>query len=116
MGTEMKPCPFCGSGDATIASRKNIGATAEWCGDVQWWAFCADGCCVTVGLFETKAEAFDAWNTRPDLGLVEAGLQAVKHKAQHCRDELNIVIETLIDTELAFAKAKRATNPPTGEA
>ena len=60
----LKPCPFCGGNDAGVASHGNTGAAADWCGDVQWWAFCGGDCRASVGMFETKAEAAKAWNTR----------------------------------------------------
>jgi transcription elongation factor Elf1 len=64
-GPELKPCPFCGK-DAELISRKNWGHRIE----CQW-------CCVHSPAYRpSKATALDEWNTRSDLCLTQADLDA----------------------------------------
>ena len=71
----LKPCPFCG-GCAEYYKRKNKGAAADWCGDVQHWVGCTGDCGASTCHHETKAEAIAAWNTRAD----EAELATLRAK------------------------------------
>ena len=53
--TELLPCPFCGSeahAYRTMAQR--------------YCAICNKPFCVSVGPFDTEAEAVEAWNTRAE--------------------------------------------------
>lgn len=69
MTTELKPCPFCGSGDAGIVRVKTIFDHVT-----GYLVLCPD-CGCTVGFntdteftaftdFSTEQEAINAWNTR----------------------------------------------------
>ena len=77
MSEVMKPCPFCG-GEADHTFRDNTGATADWCGPRQWWAYCDGPCSVTVGFFETEAEAIAAWNTRHTIEAQAAEIERLQ--------------------------------------
>ena len=50
--TEIKPCPFCGSGDIRI-NKTPVGA----------WLQC-ERCFAEINLHRTEKEAIEAWNRR----------------------------------------------------
>lgn len=50
-----KPCPFCGSNELEIAMESNL-----------LWAVTCQECEGRSGLHNTKEDALDAWNKRPD--------------------------------------------------
>lgn len=63
MQVELKPCPFCG-GEAQALHRTNTGATADWCGPVDYWVSCMGDCGASTCMHGMRDEAIAAWNTR----------------------------------------------------
>jgi len=71
--SELKPCPFCGSG-ARVTTYTAINKSYWDPPDVSYWISCnkypraqiAKGCVVdpSTSHFKTKEEAIEAWNTR----------------------------------------------------
>jgi Lar family restriction alleviation protein len=72
---ELNPCPFCGSGPATIRQNASFSGT-ELLRDYYhkfWWVNC--GTCGAAGPREpTGAEAIAAWNRRADAIPLSAAL------------------------------------------
>ena len=70
--SDLKNCPFCG-GEALWCHRRNKGATADWCGDVQYWVYCdGDDCGIATPLLQSREEADVVWNRRAGDGTREA--------------------------------------------
>ena len=55
--SDLLPCPFCGHEPEVRAGR----------GGTRWYVQCMnDQCKCTVQLFDSRAQAVKAWNTRKD--------------------------------------------------
>lgn len=52
---DLKPCPFCGGEAQTLRN-------GSW-----WFVACKSPFCCDMGMFDTEAEAIEAWNTRAEL-------------------------------------------------
>ena len=56
---ELKPCPFCG-GEAMVID------TGDYFPVITYRVICKASCIMQGGLYKTKQEAIEAWNTRTD--------------------------------------------------
>lgn len=66
MTSELKPCPFCG-GEALIrVDLCRVASGSDHIYIVGCRGFECRGSAVTGPLYETKAEAVEAWNTRAE--------------------------------------------------
>jgi len=54
--TELKPCPFCGGEAETLTAESMYGG-------YLFGIMCND-CCSRGDIYDTEAEAIEAWNTR----------------------------------------------------
>ena len=67
MNAELKPCPFCGAGEATDNNNASFsGVELMVAGADRPYVWCGT-CCASTRLAATDAEAIAAWNTRADL-------------------------------------------------
>jgi hypothetical protein len=100
---KLRPCLFCG-GEAQVHSPPfDYTSTYIMCGN----------CCTKTQWFARPEAAIAAWNQRhqPERETVLAGVVAAKQKMQHCRDELNVAIETLVDAHVALTTPAPAVKP-----
>lgn len=64
MQTELKPCPFCGAGEATDNNNASFsGVELMAAGADRPYVWCGT-CCASARMADTEAEAIAAWNTR----------------------------------------------------
>ena len=64
MTVELKPCPFCGAGEATDNNNASFsGVELMVAGADRPYVWCGT-CCASARIADTEAEAIAAWNTR----------------------------------------------------
>jgi len=54
--TELKPCPFCGGEAETLTAESMYGG--------YLFSIMCNDCCSRGDIYDTEAEAIEAWNTR----------------------------------------------------
>lgn len=69
----LLPCPFCG-GEAEV----DISG-----GNFHWWIVCVN-CGVGTAIYNTKAEALTAWNTRADTRWIKVTDRLPDRKGLYC--------------------------------
>ena len=94
---ELKPCPFCGGDDIKLYnSPVYTGLDRD-----AWSVRCRD-CDSRISVYDTKAEAIEKWNTRPE----QPTLQDIADLIESHDTRLNYLID-LIKAKKAKAEAKR---------
>jgi len=97
--SELKKCPFCGGGayyDFGFFGRKEI---------TKHYVECSCGCDTRGPLKDTKEEAIEVWNTRPDpkAELVEAIRNWRKHADFDDHEMRHVTLLDKVDSALESA-------------
>ena len=98
---ELKPCPFCGGEAETL--------TAESMHGGYLFVIMCDDCCSRGGVYDTEAEAIEAWNTRAEMSQEDIAilLDELGVSERTCHAELNESRNAVICSECGSSELLR---------